>query len=146
MKKPTPNIEEKDKLVNQPDTQPPSSIMLSEEEMAMTYIELRDTISKFFNEKGYECNQAFQRGLSIPVSEDYRNVDLINNLNDLLFNYCSNDSTMSPTDKLNFKNICQGLQLITSGLKQYDSNNVDRVFVATIAGYITKVIRNFYHD
>ena len=146
MKKPTPNLEGKDKLVNQPNTRPASSIMLREEEMAMTYVELRDTISKFFSEKGYECNQAFQRGLSIPVSEDYRNVDLINNLNDLLFNYCSNDSTMSPTDKLNFKNICQGLQLITSGLKQYDSNDVDRVFTATIAGYITKVLRNFYHD
>lgn len=137
---------EENKLVNQPNTKEPSSVMLRENETPMTYIEFRDTMSKFFNEKEYECRQAFHEGLNVPVSEDYRNIDLINNLNDLVFNYCSNDSKMSPTDKLNFKNICQGINLITLGLKQYDSNDVDRVFVAKLAGYITKVVRNFYHD
>jgi len=141
-----PNIPEENKLVNQPDTKPPSSIMLGDDETPMTYLNLRDTMSKFFDEKEYECSRAFQEGLSIPVSEDYRNIDLINNLNDLVFNYCSNDSKMSPTDKLNFKNLCQGINLITLGLKQYDSNDVDRIFVAKLAGYITKVLRNFYHD
>ena len=141
-----PNIPEESKLVNQPDTKPPSSIMLGDDETPMTYLNLRDSMSKFFDEKEYECSRAFQEGLSIPVSEDYRNIDLINNLNDLVFNYCSNDSKMSPTDKLNFKNLCQGINLITLGLKQYDSNDVDRIFVAKLAGYITKVLRNFYHD
>tara|TARA_B110000305_G_C19409164_1_gene624429 strand:- start:763 stop:1197 length:435 start_codon:yes stop_codon:yes gene_type:complete len=141
-----PNIPEENKLVNQPDTKPPSSIMLGDDETPMTYLNLRDSMSKFFDEKEYECSRAFQEGLSIPVSEDYRNIDLINNLNDLVFNYCSNDSKMSPTDKLNFKNLCQGINLITLGLKQYDSNDVDRIFVAKLAGYITKVLRNFYHD
>ena len=141
-----PNIPEEKKLVNQPDTKPPSSIMLGDDETPMTYLNLRDNMSKFFDEKEYECSIAFQEGLSIPVSEDYRNIDLINNLNDLVFNYCSNDSKMSPTDKLNFKNLCQGINLITLGLKQYDSNDVDRIFVAKLAGYITKVLRNFYHD
>ena len=141
-----PSIPEENKLINQSDTKQPSSVMLRENETPMTYIELRDKVCKFFDEKEYECKQAFNEGLSIPVSEDYRNIDLINNLNDLLFNYCSNDSNMSPTDKLNFKNICQGINLITSGLKQYDSNDVDRIFVAKLAGYMTKVIRNFYHD
>jgi len=137
---------EENKLVNQPNTKEPSSDMLRENETPMTYIEFRDTMSKFFSEKEYESRQAFHEGLNVPVSEDYRNIDLINNLNDLVFNYCSNDSKMSPTDKLNFKNICQGINLITLGLKQYDSNDVDRVFVAKLAGYITKVVRNFYHD
>ncbi len=141
-----PSIPEENKLINQPNTKDPSSVMLSEDEMPMTYLELRDKMSKFFNEKDYECKQAFHEGLSIPVSEDYRNIDLINNLNDLAFNHCSNDSGMSPTDKLNFKNLCQGINLITLGLKQYDSNDVDKVFVAKLAGYMTKVIRNFYHD
>lgn len=141
-----PSIPEESKLINQPDTKRPSGVMLREDEAPMTYLELRDKMSKFFNEKEYECKQAFHEGLSIPVSEDYRNIDLINNLNDLMFNYCSNDSSMSPTDKLNFKNICQGINLITSGLKQYDSNDIDRIFVAKLAGYMTKVIRNFYHD
>lgn len=141
-----PSIPEENKLINQSDTKQPSSVMLRENETPMTYIELRDKMCKFFDEKEYECKQAFHEGLSKPVSEDYRNIDLINNLNDLLFNYCSNDSSMSPTDKLNFKNICQGINLITSGLKQYDSNDVDRIFVAKLAGYMTKVIRNFYHD
>lgn len=141
-----PNIPEEDKLVNQPNTKPPSSVMLGDDETPMTYLNLRDNMSKFFDEKEYECSRAYQEGLSIPVSEDYRNIDLINNLNDLVFNYCSNDSKMSPTDKLNFKNLCQGINLITLGLKQYDSNDVDRIFVAKLAGYITKVLRNFYHD
>jgi hypothetical protein len=134
------------RLVDQPDTKPSSSVMLRGDETPMTYIEFRDNVTKFFNEKEYECKSAFHEGLNVPVSEDYRNIDLINNLNDLVFNYCSNDSTMSPTDKLNFKNICQGINLITLGLKQYDSNDVDRVFVAKLTGYITKVVRNFYHD
>lgn len=140
------NTPEQDKIINQPNTKPPSSVMLQDSETPMTYIELKDIMSKFFEEKEYECQQAFNVGVNIPVSEDYRNIDLINNLNDLVFNYCSTNSKMSPTDKLNFKNMCQGIQLITSGLKQYDSNDVDRVFVATLAGYITKVLRNFYHD
>lgn len=135
-----------DKLINSPDTKQPSSIMISDDEARMTYIQLKDTMARFFSEKEYEANRAFQEGLSAPISEDYRNIDLINNLNDLVFNYCSNDSDMTPTDKLNFKNICQGINLITTGLKQYDSNDVDRVFVAKLAGYMTKVLRNFYHD
>ena len=141
-----PNIPEESKLINQPNTMKPSSVMLKDHETSMTYLDLRDHLTRFFDEKEYECKTAFQEGLSIPVSEDYHNIDLINNLNDLVFNYCSNASKMSPTDKLNFKNICEGINLITSGLKQYDSNDVDRIFVAKLAGYITKVLRNFYHD
>lgn len=137
---------EESKLVNQANTKQPSSIMTGEKEGKMTYLNLRDNIATFFDEKEYECRTAFQEGLSIPVSEDYHNIDLINNLNNLVFNYCSNDSKMSPTDKLNFKNICEGINLITTGLKQYDSNDVDRIFVAKLTGYITKVLRNFYHD
>ena len=137
---------EESKLINQPNTMKPSSVMLKDHETSMTYLDLRDHIARFFDEKEYECKTAFQEGLSIPVSEDYHNIDLINNLNNLVFNYCSNDSKMSPTDKLNFKNICEGINLITAGLKQYDSNDVDRIFVAKLAGYITKVLRNFYHD
>ena len=134
------------KVLNQQATKNSSSVMLRDDETAMTYIELKDTMCRFFDEKEYECKQAFYEGLNVPVSEDYRNIDLINNLNDLVFNYCSNNSPMSPTDKLNFKNICQGINLITTGLKQYDSNDVDSIFVAKITGYITKVLRNFYHD
>lgn len=123
-----------------------SSIQLNESERQMTYEDLKNIISKFFSEKDYECSEAFKRGYNCSVSEDYRNVDLINNLNDILYNYCTKDSDMSPTEKMNFKNITQGIQLITQSMKQYDSNNIDRVFVALIAGYMTKVIRNFYHD
>lgn len=137
---------EKRPISNMEPTKPASMVMLNEDETQMTYEQVKTQMSTFFSEKEFECNQAFMQGLSIPVSEDYRNVDLICNLNDLLFNYCSKDSNMSPTDKLNFKNITDGIQAITRGLKQYDSNDVDKVFVAQLTGYIIKVLRNYYHD
>lgn len=133
-------------IVSRDKTREPSDVVLATEEQPMSYEELKNLIIRFFSEKEFECNQAFKQGLSIPVSEDYRNVDLLCNLNEILFNYCTKDSDMSPTDKLNFKNITAGIQTITKGLKQYDSNDIDKVFVAQLTGYIIKVLRNYYHD
>lgn len=124
---------------------PASTIAADQQSESMTYEQLNKHMFEFFKGKDYECFESFKQGHSKSVNEDYRNIDLLCNLNDLVYNYCSSKN-MSSEQKANFKNLCSGLQMLTMSMKQYDTNDTDQVFVAHLAGYILKVIRNFYHD
>lgn len=124
---------------------PASQILPDTEADAMTYEQLCACVTSFFESKEYECYESYKQGYSKSVSEDYRNIDLLTNLNDLTYNYCSGKN-MSSEQKVNFKNLCKGIQMLTRSMKQYDTNDVDKVYIAHLAGYVLKVIRNFYHD
>ena len=124
---------------------PASQILPDEKDVTTTYEQLCASVSSFFESKEYECYESYKQGYSKPVSEDYRNIDLLTNLNDLTYNYCSSKD-MPSEQKANFKNLCKGIQMLTRSMKQYDANDVDKVYVAHLAGYLLKVIRNFYHD
>ena len=53
---------------------------------------------------------------------------------------------MSQEEKINYKNMCAGIQMLNKSLKQYQISTTDKIYVANIIGYILKVIRNYYHD
>ena len=136
----------KDNLVNKmADEKPGNNIHEAPPPERMSFDQLCECMNRFFNDRQYEHKQAFKKGYNCVVGEDYSNVDLLCNLNDLVYNYCSNKN-MSPEQKANFKNLCTGIQMLTTSMKQYDTNDTDQVFVAHLTGYILKVIRNFYHD
>lgn len=139
------NSKDKQHVLVQAETRPASQIQSETKPDVMTYEQLKQHVFEFFSNKDYECFESFKRGNSRPVNEDFRNIDLLCNLNDLVYNYCSNKN-MSPEQKANFKNLCTGIQMLTTSMKQYDTNDTDQVFVAHLTGYILKVIRNFYHD
>lgn len=112
----------------------------------MTFDQLCECMNNFFNDREYEAKQGFKKGYSCVVGEDYTNIDLLCNLNTLIYNHC-NDDSISKADKINFKNICDGIQSITKGLEQYNtSTQMDRVLISTLMGYILKITRNYFHD
>lgn len=127
------------------ETKPATTIKQDVEQQSMSYNKLNKTVFEFFRGKDYECFESFKQGYSKSVSEDYKNVDLLCNLNELVYNYCSN-KRMSSEQKANFKNLCNGIQMLNRSIREYDTDDTDRVFVAHLVGYILKVIRNFYHD
>lgn len=129
----------------QAEEKPATTIVADPASDTMSFNTLNKQIFQFFREKDYECFESFKQGYSKNVNEDYTNIDLLCNLNDLVYNYCSS-KRMNPQEKKNFKQMCQGIQMLNTSLKQYDTNNSDKVFVANIAGYLLKVIKNFYHD
>lgn len=124
-----------------PNTSPKADVLSD----SVSYNQLNKMMFKFFKQHGYECYESFKQGYSKSVSEDYDNIDLLCNLNELTYNYCSN-KRMSQEEKINYKNMCTGIQMLNKSLKQYQISTTDKIYVANIIGYILKVIRNYYHD
>ena len=114
-------------------------------ESKTTYNQLNKNMFQFFRDKDYESFETFKEGYNKAISEDYKNIEILCNVNDLIYNYMSNRG-MSPEEKQNFKNLTAGIQLLNRSLKQYDINKTDKLFVAMIAGYVLKLVKNFYHD
>lgn len=114
-------------------------------ESKTTYNQLNKNMFQFFRDKDYESFETFKEGYNKTISEDYKNIEILCNVNDLIYNYMSN-RRMSPEEKQNFKNLTAGIQLLNRSLKQYDINKTDKLFVAMIAGYVLKLVKNFYHD
>jgi len=137
--------EENNLVIEQATSKPATTIVPDASSDVMSFNTLNKTLFNFFRQKDYECFESFKQGYSKNISEDYTNIDLLCNLNDLVYNYCSS-KRMSPEEKKNFKQLCQGIQMLNKSLKQYDTNDSDKVFVANLAGYLLKVIKNFYHD
>ena len=124
---------------------PASSVVPDQPSARVTYNELNKLIFQFFRESEFQVFEKFKEGYSKNISEDYHNVDLICNLNDLVYNYLSNNN-MSQSDKQNLKNLCNGIQTLNKVLKQYDKNNTDKVFVGLLCGYILKLVKIHFHD
>ena len=116
-------------------------------EPEMTFDQLCECMTKFFNSRDYESKQGFKHGYGCVVGEDYTNIDLLCNLAEMIYNHCSNTVEMSKSDKKNMRNICSGLQQIYKGLQQYDTSvNMDNVLIAQLMGYILKITRNYFND
>ena len=126
------------------ETKPPSSIKPAEEVEKISYNQLNKQAFQFFRERDYEGFESFKAGYSKVISEDYTNVDLLCNLNDLIYNY--NTNKLNTEQKQHYKNLCTGMQALNKALKQYDKNSTDKVFVALLAGYLLKLVKMFYHD
>jgi len=128
-------------------TKPPSDIMPNERETASTYEDIKESFFQYFQQQDYEIRQGFEEGYSRSVSEEYDNIDLIQNLNDIIYDYCrERNKELTVVDKSNFKNLHAGLQYITKAIKQYDKGGMDKIFVGVVLGYMLKVMRNYYHD
>lgn len=123
---------------------PASSVKPIEEPSTISFNQLNKYIFQYFRESDYEGFEQFKAGYSKVISEDYTNIDLLCNLNDLIYNYNTNHLTTE--QKQHYKNLCTGIQMLNKTLKQYDKNNTDKVFVALLSGYLLKLIKMFYHD
>lgn len=113
----------------------------------MTFEQLCECMNNFFNDREYECKQSFKKGFNCVVGEDYSNIDLLCNLNDIIYNYCNNNEKINKQEKLNLKNLTNGIQQTTKSLEQYNINsNMDKILISTLMGYILKITRNYFHD
>jgi len=110
----------------------------------ISYNTLNKHMFQFFRERDFQGFENFKAGYSKVISEDYTNIDLLCNLNDLIFNY--NTNKLSTEQKQHYKNLCTGIQSLNKAMKQYDKNSTDKVFVALMAGYLLKLVKMFYHD
>lgn len=138
-------VEKHQPLIERENTVPSSTIKPAQETQKLTYNQLNKRVFQFFREKQYEHFERFKEGYNKAVSEDYKNIDILCNMNDLVYNYMSSKK-LTPEEKINFRNLHEALQHITKSMRQYDSNDVDPAFIALLAGYTLKLLRNFFHD
>lgn len=138
-------VEKHQPLIERENTVQASYIKPVEDAQPLTYNQLNKKVFQFFREKQYEHYESFKEGYNKAVSEDYKNIDILCNMNDLVYNYMSSKK-LTPEEKINFRNLHDALQLITKSMRQYDSNDVDPAFIALLAGYSLKLVRNFFHD
>jgi hypothetical protein len=131
-----------DKFKDVPSSQIPPT---STKESTTSFNKLNKQLFDFFRKRDYESFETFKEGYCKVISEDYRNIDILCNLNDLVYNYMASKN-MKPEEKQNLKQLCNGIQMINKSLKQYDTNETDKLFVALLSGYILKLVKNFYHD
>lgn len=115
--------------------------------MKMSFDQLCECMNRFFTDRDYESRQGFKQGYSCVVGEDYTNIDLLCNLNELIYNYCNNNPSITKVEKVNLKRICTGIQSVTKSLEQFNiSTQMDKVLISTLMGYILKITRNYFHD
>jgi hypothetical protein len=130
-----------------PVTKPGTTIKETKETPKMTFEQLCDCMNTFFNTRDYESKQAFKKGFSCAVGEDYTNVDLLCNLNDMVYNYCNNNENITKSEKRNLNTLCTGIKNITKSMEQYNiTTQMDKVLISTLMGYILKITRNYFHD
>lgn len=116
-------------------------------EAVMTYDELLDCVSSFFNTREYTVKESFKLGYTSVVGEDYSNSDLLVNLCDIIYNHLYKTQELSKTEKRNMKCICTGLQQIMTGLQEFDkSSRMDNTLISQLTGYLLKINRNYFHD
>ena len=136
------------KLVDQELTVKPEVLTSEETGIQTTYNKLNKNVFQFFREREFQQFEAFKEGYNKSVSEDYDSIDLLCNLNDLVYDYIQQNQKLTPQDKINLKNVTDGVQMISRSYSQYLSSKKanDKIFVAMLSGYIIKLLRNYYHD
>jgi len=140
----TTNNEEYLSLKDRAPTKPATDVVPTSPENQMTYNHLNKEIFQFFREKDYVSFEAFKEGYNKTVSEDYNNIDILCNLNDLTYNYMTRKK-ITPEAKIHLRNLCDGIQLLTKSMQQYNTDS-DKVYIAMMSGYVLKLLRNFFHD
>lgn len=136
------------KLADQELTVKPEVLPSDETGIQTTYNKLNKGVFQFFREREFQQFEAFKEGYNKSVSEDYDSIDLLCNLNDLVYDYIQQNQKLTPQDKINLKNVTDGVQMISRSYSQYLSSKKadDKIFVAMLSGYIIKLLRNYYHD
>lgn len=114
----------------------------------ITYNNLKACVDQFFNDTDYQTREAYKRGFTCNVGEDFTNVDMLCNLYDIVYNYITTDpdNTLTKTDKINYKMTSEGIKNITQGMSQFNDKQLDRVLISTLIGYMLKITRNYFHD
>jgi hypothetical protein len=140
----TTSNEEYISLKDREPTMPATDVVPTATTSQMTYNHLNKELFQFFREKDYASFEAFKEGYNKTVSEDYNNIDILCNLNDLTYNYTT-QKKLDPETKIHLRNLCDGIQLLTKSMKQYNTDS-DKVYIAMISGYVLKLLRNFFHD
>jgi len=134
-------------IQNMPVTKPASTVSDKPPTERMTFDQLCECMNNFFNDRDFESKQAFKKGYTCTVGEDYTNIDLLCNMNDLVYNYCNNNENISKTEKRNLKTLCSGINSVTMSMEQYNiTTQMDKVLISTLMGYILKITRNYFHD
>ena len=136
------------KLTDRELTIKPEVLPSEETGIQTTYNKLNNNVFQFFREREFQQFEAFKEGYNKSVSEDYDSIDLLCNLNDIVFDYIQQNQKLTPQDKINLKNVTEGVQKISRSYSQYLSSKKadDKIFVAMLSGYIIKLLRNYYHD
>ena len=135
------------KIHTMPVTKEGTSVKATVPDEKMTFDQLCTCMNNFFNDREYECKQSFRNGYNCVVGEDYSNIDLLCNLNDLVYNYCSNNNNLTKQDRVNFKNLCSGIQQVTRCMEQFNTDTtMNKVLISNLMGYILKITRNYFHD
>ena len=116
--------------------------------LKVTYSNLKMCVDQFFDDTGYQTREAYKRGYTCSVGEDFTNVDMLCNLYDLVYNHITteHDNTLTKTDKKNLKMINEGIKNKTQGMSQFNDKQLDSVLISTLIGYLLKITRNYFHD
>ena len=137
----------KNSIQEMPVTKPGTTVKATEPQEQMTYNQLCECINKFFSTREYEVKQSFKHGYGCVVGEDFTNIDLLCNLNDIIYNYSNTNDNLTKQDRVNLRNMCQGIQQVTKSLEQYNiGSQIDQVLISKLMGYILKITRNYFHD
>ena len=135
------------KIVNMEVTKPGASVQPDVPVEKMSFDQLCQCMNNFFNDRDYESKQAFKKGFNCTVGEDYTNIDLLCNMNELVYNYCNNNERIGKSEKRNLRSLCDGIKQITKSMEQYNiTTQMDKVLISTLMGYILKITRNYFHD
>lgn len=128
-------------------TKPGASVQPDTPHDKMTFEQLCQCMDNFFNDRDYESKLAFKKGFSCTVGEDYTNIDLLCNMNELVYNYCNNNENIVKSEKRNLRSLCDGITQITKSMEQYNiTTQMDKILISTLMGYILKITRNYFHD
>ena len=100
----TTNKEEYIPIQEREDTIASSSITPDSPTPEMSYNQLNKILFQFFREKDYVSFEAFKEGYNKAISEDYNNIDILCNLNDLTYNYTT-QKKINPEDKMHLRNL-----------------------------------------
>lgn len=143
MKLHKPDNVEETKIYKEAITVKPTSVSPEIPEAQMSFESLLAQIDMFFSSQDFQVKQAYHKGYKCTVGEDYTNVDLLCNLSDIIYNYCNEHTEMSIPDRKNLKSLCTGIQQVHRSISQYDNKSIDKILIATMIGYMLKIIRNY---
>ena len=137
----------KNSIQEMPVTKPGTTVNPIEPPEQMTFNQLCECINKFFSTREYEVKQGFKHGYGCIVGEDFTNIDLLCNLNEMIYNYSNSNENLTKQDRVNLNNLCKGVQQVTKSLEQYNvSSQIDQILISKLMGYILKITRNYFHD
>lgn len=138
---------ENNNIMNMPVTKSGTNVKQITPEPPMSFDQLCECMTNFFDDREFEVKQGFKKGFSCVVGEDYSNIDLLINMMDIVYNYCNNNEKISKAEKVNLKNLCTGVHQVIKSMEQYNiTTQMNKDLISTLMGYTLKITRNYFHD